>query len=90
MVVHSGGHQSLDPVSLIGELAARVEHTRLDEMERTLRRLPTLDLSQQRLLDEMTTAIVESLLLHPLECAANALDEVTLAALRDLFALDRD
>ena len=45
---------------------------------------------RQRLLDEMTTAIVESVLLQPLESAVSALDEERLAALRDLFALDRD
>jgi glutamyl-tRNA reductase len=90
MVAQGRANRPEDGHSLFDELAARVETTRLDEMERTLHRLPALNLGQQRLLDEMTTAIVESLLLQPLESAAAALDEVRLDALRDLFALNRD
>lgn len=78
----------LDVVPVISALRQRAEAIRLQELERTLRRLPDLDDESRRRIESMTAAIVKKMLDRPISRLKNGADRALyMDALQDLFGV---
>lgn len=76
----------LDVVPVISALRQRAEAIRLQELERTLKRLPQLDEESRRRIEAMTTAIVKKMLDRPIARLKDGADKALyMDALQDLF-----
>ncbi len=75
-------------VPTISALKQRAEHIRMEELQKTLRRLGPLDEHQQQLVQAMSMSIVNTLLHEPIASLRNAPNDVALAqAVNQLFQL---
>ena len=78
--------RSLDVVPVIAALRKRAETIRRQELDRTLRRLPTLDDDSRRRIESMTSAIVKKMLDSPIAHLKNGTDKgLYMEALQELF-----
>jgi len=76
----------LDVVPVISALRERAEAIRLQELERTLKRLPELDQESRRRIEAMTAAIVKKMLDRPIARLKDGADRALyMDALQDLF-----
>ncbi len=75
--------QSLDVVPVIAALRQRAEEIRRQELERTLRRLPSLPEEERKRIEAMTAAIVNKLLHPPI---ARLKDGADIALYREVLA----
>ncbi|HEY8767497.1 MAG TPA: glutamyl-tRNA reductase [Dehalococcoidia bacterium] len=78
--------RSLDVVPVIAALRDRAETIRLQELDRTLSRMPELDDDSRRRLEAMTAAIVKKMLDRPIARLKDGADKgLYMEALEDLF-----
>lgn len=77
---------SLDVVPVIAALRERAEAIRRQELEKTLRRMPHLDVEARRRIEAMTNAIVKKMLDRPIARLKDGADKALyMDALQDLF-----
>jgi glutamyl-tRNA reductase len=78
--------RSLDVVPVIAALRDRAEAIRLQELDRTLSRMPELDDDSRRRIEAMTAAIVKKMLDRPIARLKDGADKgLYMEALEDLF-----
>jgi glutamyl-tRNA reductase len=78
--------RSLDVVPVIAALRNRAETIRLQELDRTLSRMPELDDDSRRRIEAMTAAIVKKMLDRPIARLKDGADKgLYMEALEDLF-----
>jgi len=83
--------RSLDVVPVIASLRERAEAIRRRELERTLRRLPSLDDEARQRIESMTAAIVKKMLDRPIARLKDGADTALyMEALQDLFDVHPD
>ncbi|HET9476059.1 MAG TPA: glutamyl-tRNA reductase [Dehalococcoidia bacterium] len=77
---------TLDVLPVISALRERAEAIRLDELARTLKRLPDLDEGSRQRIEAMTAAIVKKMLDRPISRLKDGADKALyMEALQDLF-----
>jgi glutamyl-tRNA reductase len=78
--------RSLDVVPVIAALRDRAETIRLQELDRTLSRMPDLDDDSRRRIEAMTSAIIKKMLDRPIARLKDGADRgLYMEALEDLF-----
>ncbi len=79
---------SLDVLPVVAALRQRAEEIRINELQRTLKRLPDLDEESRQRIEAMTAAIVKKMLDRPIARLKDGADTgLYMEALQDLFGL---